>query len=268
MFFVLSRVFGIVTVPSNFFVNAGLTGIALLRTRYAASARRLVVASILLIAAIGFLPIGDMLARPLEGRFPATSVLAPPTGIVVLGGVILPAITAARGQVSLNDAAERLTAAAELARQFPNARIVFSGGNGDLIGGRPEGDFVIRFFESLSVARGRITVENQSRNTAENALYSKRIIDPKAGERWLLITSAVHMPRAVGAFRQAGFSVEPYPVDYLTTGQRHLWQLSGSAVGGIRVTDTAAHEWLGLFSYWITNRIPVIFPGPATIKIK
>jgi uncharacterized SAM-binding protein YcdF (DUF218 family) len=267
MFFVLSRVFGIVTVPSNLFVIAGLIGIVLLRTRYAVAGRRLVVASILLIAAIGFLPIGDMLARPLEGRFPATTSLpAPPNGIIVLGGIILPAITAARGQVSLNDAAERLTATADLARQFPDARIVFSGGNGDLIGGQPEGDFAIRFFENLGLARGRVTVENQSRNTAENALYSNRLIVPKAGERWLLITSAMHMPRAVGAFRQAGFAVEPYPVDYLTTGRRHLWQLSDSAVGGVRVTDTAAHEWLGLFIYWITNRIPVFFPGPVMIK--
>jgi uncharacterized SAM-binding protein YcdF (DUF218 family) len=266
MLFFLSKIFSIVTVPSNLFVVTGLVGITLSCTRYSSIGRRLIVASVVLIAAIGFLPIGDMLARPLEERFPATWVLAPPTGIVVLGGVILPAITAARGQVSLNDAAERLTATAELARQFPNARIVFSGGNGDLIGGQPEGDFIIRFFESLGVARGRVTVENQSRNTAENALYSKRLIVPKAGERWLLITSAVHMPRAVGAFRQAGFAVEPYPVDYLTTGRRHLWQLSGSVVGGMRVTDAAAHEWLGLFVYWITNRIPVFFPGPQTIK--
>ena len=267
MFFFLSKIFSVVTVPSSLFVLVGLIRDRIVAHAICNAGRRLIVASVLLIAAIGFLPIGDMLARPLEGRFPArTSLQGAPTGMIILGGVILPAITEMRGQISLNDSAERLTAAVELAQQYPETRIVFSGGNGDLIGGRPEGDFAIHFFESLGVARGRITVENQSRNTAENALYSKRLINPKPGERWLLITSATHMPRAVGAFRQVGFPVEPFPVDYLTTGRRQIWQVHNSIFGGMRVTDTAVHEWLGLLIYWITNRIPVLFPGPLMAK--
>jgi uncharacterized SAM-binding protein YcdF (DUF218 family) len=105
-------------------------------------------------------------------------------------------------------------------------------------------------------------VESQSRSTAENTVFTKRLIAPKPGERWLLVTSAYQMPRAIGAFRQADFRVDAYPVDYQTVGWQDLWMFSGSLMGGIGKTDTAVHEWLGLFAYWITGRIPVLFPGP------
>jgi uncharacterized SAM-binding protein YcdF (DUF218 family) len=105
-------------------------------------------------------------------------------------------------------------------------------------------------------------VEAQSRDTAENAVFAKRLIAPKPGERWLLVTSAFHMPRAIGAFRQAGFPVEAYPVNYRTDGWEDLWVFSGSLMGGTGGTDKAVHEWLGLFAYWVTGRTPVLFPGP------
>jgi uncharacterized SAM-binding protein YcdF (DUF218 family) len=155
-----------------------------------------------------------------------------------------------------------VTVAVELVRQYPIARIVFSGGNADLFSGPPEADFVLRFFENFGVPRNRITVEAQSRDTAENAVFTKSLIALKPGERWLLITSAMHMPRAIGAFRQAGFPVEAHPVDYQTDGWEDLWKFSGSLMGGIDRTDAAVHEWLGLFAYWVTGRIPVLFPGP------
>ncbi len=182
------------------------------------------------------------------------------------GGVISPEKSVARGQVSLDEAAERLTEAVELARRYSTARIVFAGGNADSFPGPSEADFAGIFLESLGVARDRIAVETQSRSTAENAVFSKRLIAPKPGERWLLITSAMHMPRAIGAFRQAGFPVEAYPVDYQTGGWEDLWVFSGSLMGGIGRTDTAVHEWLGLFAYRITGRIPVLFPGPPTMR--
>ena len=263
MFFILSKTVGFIVVPSNLLVLIGLAGIALLPTQFARPGRRFLVASVILIAAIGLLPVGNALILPLESRFPPWDpVQGAPAGIIVIGGVINPEISAAHGQVSLDEAADRLTEAVELARRYPAARIVFAGGNSDLISGPSEADFAGIFLESLGVARNRITVETHSRDTRENAVFSKRLIAPKPGERWLLITSAMHMPRAIGAFRQAGFPVEAYPVNYQTVGRRDLWKFSGSILGGIRKTDSAVHEWLGLFAYWITGRIPVLFPGP------
>ena len=104
-------------------------------------------------------------------------------------------------------------------------------------------------------------IKSHSRNTAENARFTKRLIAPRPGDHWLLITSAMHMPRAVGAFRAAGFSVEPYPVDYQFEGWRALIRLPPF---GMERTDAAVHEWLGLFGYWITGRIPQLFPGPTS----
>jgi uncharacterized SAM-binding protein YcdF (DUF218 family) len=255
MFFVLSKTLGFIAVPSNLLGMMGLAGVALLRTRFARAGRRLLVASVLLITAIGVLPVGNALILPLEERFPPGDPMqGTPTGVIVVGGVINPWRSAIRSNVSLDAAAERLTAAVELARQYPTARIVFSG--------RAEGRFAVRFFENLGVPRNRVTVESKSRNTAENAVFTKLLIAPKPGERWLLVTSAIHMPRAIGAFRQAGFPVDAHPVDYQTAGWEDLWTFSGSLMGGIGKTDAAVHEWLGLFVYWVTGRIPVLFPGP------
>ena len=264
MFFILSKILGYLTVPSNLLVMIGLAGIALLFTRFVRAGRRLLVASVILIVAIGVLPVGTALILPLEERFPQWDpAQGTPTGIIVLGGAINPERSAARGQISLDDASERVTVAVELARKYPSARIVFSGGNASLFfSGPSEANFAVLFFESLGVPRDRITLETQSRNTAENAAFTRRLIAPKPGEHWLLVTSALQMPRAIGAFRQAGFPVEAYPVDYQTDGWEDLWELPGSLMGGIRGLDIAVHEWLGLLAYWITGRIPVLFPGP------
>src|SRR5262249_31594682 len=91
-----------------------------------------------------------------------------------------------------------------------------------------------------------ITLEDHSRNTVENAVYSKAIVQPKPGERWLLVTSAYHIPRAIGVFRKAGFPVEPYPVDWRTRGVEDALHPFATVSDGLRRTDTAVHEWVGL----------------------
>jgi uncharacterized SAM-binding protein YcdF (DUF218 family) len=106
-------------------------------------------------------------------------------------------------------------------------------------------------------------VERNAYNTAENALFAKQLVAPKQGERWLLITSAMHMPRAIGAFRKADFPVEACPVDYQTAGPAELWTPPGSLLAGVGKLDLAVHEWLGLAVYWATGRTDSLFPGPA-----
>lgn len=261
MFFVLSKVLTIVIVPSHLLFIIAITGVVLLATRFRKTGLRLLVASVLVTGAIWLLPIGTALTLPLEMRFPAwTPTQGAPTGMIVLGGAINPKVSAAHGQIALNGSAERLTSAVALARKYPNARIVFSGGNPNLIGGQPEAGFALRFFEEFGVPNDRVTIELQSRNTVENAIFSKLLIAPKPGERWLLITTAMHMPRAIGVFREVGFPIEAYPVDYRLTGRRDLWALGS---GGIGVTDAAVHEWLGLVAYRLTGRIATLFPGPS-----
>jgi uncharacterized SAM-binding protein YcdF (DUF218 family) len=112
------------------------------------------------------------------------------------------------------------------------------------------------------VPHDRITAEEQSRNTIENAVFSRLIANPKPSERWLLITSAYHMPRAMAAFRAAGFPVEAYPVDWRTRGPADLVRPFGAISDGLGRTDTAVHEWLGLLAYRLTGRSAELLPGP------
>lgn len=264
MFFILSKILGFFALPSNVLITIGLVGVLLLLTRYRRLASWLVVTSLVLIAFVGMSPLGNVLLLPLEQRFPPWDPSrGAPDGIVVLGGAILPELSAARGAVQLNESAERIAATAALARIYPDARIVFSGGTSALRPGAPvEAPFAVRELEALGVARDRITAEEQSRNTIENAVFSRLIADPKAGERWLLVTSAFHMPRAIAAFRAAGFPVEAYPVDWRTRGPRDATRPFVSMLGGLGQTDLAMHEWVGLLTYRLTGKTAELFPAP------
>lgn len=264
MFFILSKFLGFIALPSNLLIEIGIVGVLLLFTQYRRLASWLVVTSIVLTAVVGWSPLGNILILPLEQRFPPwNSSDGPPNGLVVLGGAITPDVSAARGTAALNEAAERVTAAAALARRYPNTRIVYSGGSNAVLADRiPEAPFAVAELEALGVAHDRITAEEQSRNTIENAVFSRLLAQPKSGERWLLITSAYHMPRAMAAFRAAGFAVEAYPVDWRTRGPIDSGRPFGALSEGLRRTDEAAHEWVGLLGYWLTGRTKELFPAP------
>ena len=264
MFFVLSKILGFFALPSNALIVLGLVGVALAVLRRGRAGGKLIVASLILLAIFGLSPLANALILPLEDRFPPwDATRGPPTGIVVLGGAFETVVAAARPDIPLNEAAERMTASAALARRYPEARIFFTGGVGSLIyGGPTEGELARRFYAGLGIAPNRIVIEEASRDTAENAALTKPLADPKPGERWLLVTSAYHMPRAVGAFRRAGFAVEAYPVDYRTRGLDDLARPFASLGDGLRRTDTAVREWIGLAAYRVTGRTAELFPGP------
>lgn len=264
MFFVLSKTLGLLSVPSNILILIGLVGAALMLTRFARAGRRLMVVSILLIAICGFLPVGQALVLALEDRFPKWDASrGAPDGIIILGGALNAELSDARGQVALSGEAERFTEAAALARRYPSARIVFSGGTGNLIYNKvPEAHFVGLLLENLGVAASRITIEGRSRNTEENVRFTKELVQPKPGERWLVVTSGIHMPRAIGCFRRAGFEVEAYPVDWRTFGRADLLSINTRMSDGLAHTDAAIREWVGLLVYWLTGRTSELFPAP------
>ena len=118
-------------------------------------------------------------------------------------------------------------------------------------------------FDSLGIDQLRLIIERSSRNTLENAEFSKTLADPRPGERWLLVTSAFHMPRAVGLFRKVGFPVEPYPVDWRTGDTSSLLSFSAVATDGLLKTDIAIREWIGLVAYRITGKTDDLLPGPS-----
>lgn len=215
-----------------------------------------------LLTLIAVLPIGAWMLAPLENRFPPVRTLpANVTGIIVLGGAVDTDLSAARGMPSLNGDAERMTSLVYLARQYPNARLAFTGGNGALIhGSNTEADVARTLFTELGVNQSRIVYEDRSRNTYENVVLLKALVQPQPGQLWLLVTSAWHMPRAVGLFRQAGWSVLPYPVGYKTASL--LVDLHDGFPGRLGKVDAATHEWAGLLAYFLLGRTSAFFPAP------
>jgi len=264
MFFVASKIFGFLTTPSNVIALICVMGVVLLFTRWRLCGRGVIVAGVALLVICGFSPLGNLVFLPLTERFPAWSETArEPTGIIVLGGAIYPDLSEARKMPELNGAAERMTAAVELARRYPHAKFVFTGGNASLFDRRlSEATYAGKFFESLGMPKERIILEDQSRTTYENARLSKELLKPKPGEYWLLVTSAYHMPRSIGSFRAVGFDVHAYPVDWRTRGWRDA-KLPFDTVGdGLDRLDMAVHEWIGLVSYRLAGRSSALFPAP------
>jgi uncharacterized SAM-binding protein YcdF (DUF218 family) len=214
--------------------------------------------------AIAILPVGAWLLAPLEDRFPRLN--EPPQqidGIIVLGGAINLRRAADRGGVPLGGFAERITAFVELAQQYPDAKLIYTGGSGLLLDQvHREADYAAQLLDTLGVAPGRVVYERESRNTYENAVYSVAAMRPQPGEVWLLVTSAFHMPRSVGVFRRAGWPVTPYPVAY-NTGPDDTLRLDFNFARGLGWTSVALHEWIGLTAYRWLGWTDTLFPGPV-----
>lgn len=225
--------------------------------------------SILILVAVagllvaGFSPLGPALLLPLENRFARIEPDGPVTGIVVLGGGIDQHVGERRQGTALMEAGDRMTEAVALARLHPEARIVFSGGSDALVpGGLTEGAGARRFFSDMGIADDRVIIEEASRDTAENARYTGARIAAKPGECWLLVTSAFHMPRAMGSFRAVGWSPMPWPTDYRTRGPEDLFRPILRPSRGISLVDLAAKEWIGLVAYRLAGRTNALFPAP------
>lgn len=260
MLFVASKLFWAAMAPGNLLLLlllAGLAAMALGRRR----GFRLAVAAALALLTAAVLPVGQWAVAPLEARFPQPVVPSHIDGIIVLGGAVEPAITRAHGQVELNEAAERITGALALAQRHPEAKLLVSGGDASIMpdAGGSEAGPTRRLFVELGIPAARILVEGRSRNTYENAVFSRALAQPKPGETWVLVTSAMHMPRAVGCFRHAGFDVLPYPVDYQTVAHPGSgFDLSGH----LGLFDRATKEWVGLVAYRLLGRTGSFFPAP------
>ncbi|MCO4054797.1 MAG: DUF218 domain-containing protein [Bosea sp.] len=262
MFFYLSKIFWLVAAPTHLLVLVAALGILLLFTRFMRQGRLLALAGVAGLLIIGATPVGRMLTRPLEDRFPRPDVASGITGMIVLGG----AIGTARGEVVFNEAATRMTASIELAHRFPGARIAFTGGSAALIGraDMSEAEAARRFYLSQGIAAERLILEDKSRNTRQNAILLKPLLRQKPGERWLLVTSASHMPRSVGIFRKAGIEVIPYPVDFTTSGTlRDFIGVNREFVDGLKRTDNAVREWVGLLAYRLVGYTDAILPSPS-----
>jgi uncharacterized SAM-binding protein YcdF (DUF218 family) len=264
LFFALSKTVGFMLLPSNFLIGLGLLGAILLLTRFARAGRRLMVSALVLLAICAYSPLGNFLLYPLEQRFPKwDGSRGDPDGIIVLGGPIDADLSIAHGVPVITAAADRVIGGATLAHRYPNARLVYTGGSSNLISNdAKEADYATALFQGLGIPKSRLIMERQSRNTKENAEFTKAIVKPKPGERWLLVTSAYHIPRSIGLFRKAGFAVEAYPVDWKIGTREDLLKYNVVANDGLQLVDTGVREWLGLIAYRLSGSTDALLPAP------
>jgi len=266
VFFVVSKIFWTIASPINLLLFGALIGVVLCHGRRARFGRALALAAILILLAAAILPLGRAFIAPLEDRFPMpASDLAAPAGIIVLGGAIDDTTSAARGQTIFDEGGERITEAVILAKRFPEARIVYTGGTASFVPGARSTE-ALRAKElmvQMGIARDRITIEDKSRNTEENAWLTAAIVHPQPSQCWIVVTSAFHMPRAMGVFEKAGFHPIAYPVSFYTLGR---WpgdfRLNYWPGRNLRIFELALHEWIGLAAYRVSGRIDHLFPGP------
>ena len=202
-------------------------------------------------------PLGRELGRSLEWRYLPPAELPQLDAIVLLGGATVAAIPPRR-HVEVNEAGDRIFQAARLYRDGRAPRIVVSGGRFD--GSRtlgPESDEMAGLLQELGVPDAAILRESVSRNTYENAVETHRLLAALGANRILLVTSALHMPRAVGLFRHQGFEVVPVPVDFDVTEETPsdygawfplLSKLLPQAES-LTYTTRVLREYLGLFVY-------------------
>jgi uncharacterized SAM-binding protein YcdF (DUF218 family) len=256
MFFA-AKVLALLTQPLAW-VIALLALSLLIMARKPKAARTCVVASLAVIVLIGWQSAPDYFLRSLESHYPEFSPQADLSGfvgVVVLGGGTEAGhVAQSHVQPLFTDAGERLTAPVILLRHNPHLHIVYSGGEGTLLGSGPsEAERARIFFDSMGLTEKQVQYESASRNTYENAVFSARLpgIDPT--QPWLLLTSASHMPRAMGTFTKAGWRVTAYPVDF-RTGVTTPW-MDYSLREGVQKWQMLLHEWLGIVSYRVTGRL-------------
>jgi len=269
MFFYFAKVLWFIAQPSCFIAFLIAYGAILIWTGWARWGRRFVTSGAVLLLIAGLSPLGNALILPLEDRFPRADVDAPPppTGFIVLGGAEDRVVGAARGVPALNEAAEREVETVMLSRRFPEAKIAFSGGDAAIFyKSASEASGFAALLTGMGVASDRLILEASARDTYENASFLKAELDKQGllgpGTRWLLITSAYHLPRSMGVFREVGLPVEPWPVDYRTRGLADLTRPFDKVSEGLRRVDIATREWAGLIAYWLAGRSAALFPGP------
>ncbi|NHN85897.1 YdcF family protein [Acetobacter musti] len=259
--FLIGKFLTIAMLPAAFLVEMMLIGLILHRMRFG---RILVVTAALGMATCLIFPVDQWAVRPLDDRFPRVTI--PPAhvdGIIVLGGSIDDLTSEDRQMPVTGTAGDRLTTFVALARRYPEAKLVFTGGSGDIAQGvTNEAKWVQILFEELGLPAGRVIYENHSRTTRENATDSFSLVHPAPNETWILITSASHMPRSVGVFRRAGWHVLPWPVGYMSRDRLHGYSLSLGA--RMAVLDWAAHEWIGMAAYRARGWTDALFPGPLS----
>ncbi|MBP2235984.1 uncharacterized SAM-binding protein YcdF (DUF218 family) [Sinorhizobium kostiense] len=259
--FLASKIFWLVAQPLSFAFFSLLIGLLLVISRFRRAGAVLGALGLLVLFLSLFTTSGPYFLQILEDRFPRPSSPQELSCIIVLGGAFENEVVAGRGGMEFNQAGDRFIEAARLARVYPKARILVSGGDGSFSGAY-EGDARASetFFSAFGIGPDRLIREENSRTTFENAVHTKELLAESELENCALVTSAFHMPRSIGLFRGLGVKVTPWPTDYRTSGKVRLGFDFTQPSLNAQLTTTAAREWIGLFGYYVSGRTPMLLP--------
>ena len=254
MFFIASKIFWALARPLNV-----LFLLALVASLFAMAGRRRLAAILIalcafLFAAIGFTQLPDFLLYQLETHAAQPALPPDPAGIIVLGGGLSAESAARPDSYRMSASADRLIRGLELKRRFPDTRLIYSGGLATLLQqGRPETQAARQIIEALYGDTRGVEFEAKSRNTWENAVFVARMAGADRSRPWILVTSAFHMPRALGCFREAGMNVIAAPADFRAAPLRFPF-LTGDSAGQFKMMSILVKEWIGLVAYHLTGR--------------
>lgn len=261
VFFFFSKVAWAFLSPSNLLIFLFIFGTGLLLFRRQAAALKLLIPTSILALMITAYPVSDWLMAPLEKRFAAPQTLpAEIDGIIVLGGGEDLSVALSWNSKEVGLAGDRFIGAKQLADIYPNVPIIFTGGVGQLAMNAhlsstltdqktPLGSQIL---QSLGIESERLIIESLSRNTYENFKNIQGLL-PNPSGRYLLVTSAFHMPRSVGIARKFGVNVLAFPVDYRSTHES-LRSIDFDFYGHLQALEPAWKEWIGLTVYYWTGK--------------
>lgn len=260
MFFIASKIFWMLAMPLNALCFLALLGFGVRFWRKAAG-ECLLGFSLICILLLGLFPVGPMMVGWLESHYKVPQNLpARVDGIIVLGGMFDTHLSDSRGDMAANDNIERMFCFNALANQYPSARKVFSGGSGDILHqGTKEADVALQYFDNVK-SDADIIYEKDSRNTYENAVFTKELVNPVKGQNWIIVTSGYHMPRSVGIFAAQDWDVIPYPCDFKTDGKHGYLTDPPNATFNFRMLDIAVKELIGSLVYYMTGKSAFILP--------
>ena len=260
MSFYLSKIFWLILNPFNLFIFITLLSIFLYFLNLRRVSLIIFLINFIFILIISFLPIGNFLIYKIEKEYHSnTKIPERVDGILILGGATNPLLFKEYDQISLGGSAERLVESVIVIKKFKKAKVIFSGGSGVI--NRPDlghSQVAKSFYKKIGIETNKIIFEDDSRNTYENIIYSKKIAKPKINENWLLITSASHMKRALLIANKNNWKITPYAVDFKNT-KNFKFIPNLKLLKNINSFQQGSHEWLGLISYYLMGRTDKVF---------
>lgn len=255
LFFIASKLLWFIVKPDNLLIGALIFSVILAFTQQQKLARKcfISVASITILIAI--IPIGNWLLYPLETRFNTQPKLPEKVdGVILLGGSFITATSHAWGKVQTNHHADRIHQFLKLKQQYPQAKAVFTGGDSSLSKQHPsEAYYAKKLMQQLGIKNQTIQYESKARNTYENIINLKHMLQPAPNEHWIVVTSAFHLPRTVGIFCQAEWKIIPYPADF-HSNPNSLLSPTLQLGNNLETLNMAIREWLGLSAYYLTGK--------------